>query len=167
MRVLVIALIAGIWLSSSASIMALAQEMDPAARKSLDNIAKSAPATEESTTATAQDDSNYGAFRIQQEITHRYLLIVVIVAAVASLVIVLLFLKLVGTRDSIAMVNATGLVLVVYGTILVVMISRADQQLTAAIGILGAVAGYLFGSSTRPRTGTAAEPGDKSDATQR
>jgi hypothetical protein len=44
-------------------------------------------------------------------------------------------------------------VLVVYATILVVMIGKTDQQLTAAIGILGAIAGYLFGAATKPGSG--------------
>jgi hypothetical protein len=44
------------------------------------------------------------------------------------------------------------LVLVIYATILVVVIARAEQQLTAAIGVLGAIIGYLFGSAARAAT---------------
>lgn len=51
------------------------------------------------------------------------------------------------------MVNASGLVLVVYATVLVVMIGKTDQQLMAAIGILGAIAGYLFGTATKGGAG--------------
>jgi len=40
--------------------------------------------------------------------------------------------------------NVSGLSLIVFGTILVVIIADADQQLTASVGILGALAGYLF-----------------------
>lgn len=46
-------------------------------------------------------------------------------------------------------VNATGLVLIIYGTIVLTLVSTTEQQLTAAIGILGAVAGYLFGTMQR------------------
>lgn len=43
-------------------------------------------------------------------------------------------------------VNAAGLVLVVFGTIMLVLIADAEAQMTAGIGILGAIAGYLFGT---------------------
>ena len=43
-------------------------------------------------------------------------------------------------------VNAIGLIIIVYGTIILVLVAEAEQQLTAAIGILGAIAGYLFGT---------------------
>jgi hypothetical protein len=46
-------------------------------------------------------------------------------------------------------VHASALVLLIFGTIILVVIVNADQQLTAAIGILGAIAGYLFGSLKR------------------
>jgi len=38
------------------------------------------------------------------------------------------------------------LIIIVYGTIILVLVAEAEQQLTAAIGILGAIAGYLFGT---------------------
>jgi len=40
--------------------------------------------------------------------------------------------------------NASGLSLIIFGTILVVIIADTEQQLIASVGILGAVAGYLF-----------------------
>lgn len=165
MRTLVIALTAviGVWLAAPA--FAQDQPMPPEAKQALEMIEQDAPPPESSAPA-AQDESDYGAFRIQQEITHRTLLIVVIVAAIVSLVIVLGFLKLLGNPDPVTMVNASGLVLVIFGTIVVVMIARVDQQLTAAMGILGAVAGYLFGTSTRPRGGAPADSGDKSPDTR-
>lgn len=50
-------------------------------------------------------------------------------------------------------VNLTGLVLIIYGTIVLTLMAETEQQLTAAIGILGAVAGYLFGTIRAPETG--------------
>ena len=47
------------------------------------------------------------------------------------------------------MVNGSGLVLVIFATVLVVVLAKVDQQLTAATGILGAIAGYLFGKATK------------------
>jgi hypothetical protein len=46
-------------------------------------------------------------------------------------------------------VHASGLVLLIFGTIILVIMLEVDQQLTAAMGILGAIAGYLFGSLRR------------------
>jgi hypothetical protein len=40
--------------------------------------------------------------------------------------------------------NVAGLTIIVFGTILVVMMADSEQQLTASVGILGALAGYLF-----------------------
>lgn len=51
------------------------------------------------------------------------------------------------------MVNGSGLVLVVFATLLVMVLAKADQQLTAATGILGAIAGYLFGKTTKSTEG--------------
>jgi len=50
-------------------------------------------------------------------------------------------------------VHGSGLVLVVFATVLVVSMAETDQQLTAAIGILGTIIGYLFGATTRSLAG--------------
>ena len=44
------------------------------------------------------------------------------------------------------MVNASGLVFIIFGTLFLVLLADVDQQLNAGVGILGAVAGYLFGT---------------------
>lgn len=50
--------------------------------------------------------------------------------------------------------NVSGLSLIIFGTILVVMVADAEVQLTAAVGILGALAGYLFrGLHDKPEKG--------------
>ena len=46
-------------------------------------------------------------------------------------------------------VNVIGLIIIVFGTIILMLVSETEQQLTAAIGILGAIAGYLFGTMSR------------------
>ena len=43
------------------------------------------------------------------------------------------------------LINASGLVLVIFGTLLIVILADVQEQLTASIGIMGAIAGYLFG----------------------
>jgi len=47
------------------------------------------------------------------------------------------------------MVSAVGLVLVIEGTMFVGVSAQTNEQLTAPICILGAIAGYLFGAAKR------------------
>jgi TRAP-type mannitol/chloroaromatic compound transport system permease large subunit len=47
------------------------------------------------------------------------------------------------------MMHASALVFVIFGTLLLTIIADTEQQITAAIGVLGAVAGYLFGTMRR------------------
>jgi hypothetical protein len=46
------------------------------------------------------------------------------------------------------LIHATGLVFVIYATLMVVLATVNSEALTAAIGIIGAVAGYIFRGST-------------------
>lgn len=63
-----------------------------------------------------------------------------------SLGMILLFLK--GREHNAKdIVNAAGLTLIIFGTIILVLVVDTTEQLTAAIGILGAIAGYLFRSA--------------------
>lgn len=50
-------------------------------------------------------------------------------------------------------IHASGLVLIIFGTLFLVVIVEVDEQLTASIGILGAIAGYLFGRRTAAESG--------------
>lgn len=71
---------------------------------------------------------------------------VLAVVAVVSLVVVLGFIKSGKQFQPRDMVNATGLVLVIFSTIMVILLSDVGVQLTAAMGVLGGIAGFLFGS---------------------
>ncbi len=77
-----------------------------------------------------------------------YYVIILALLCLVSLSIVLTFLTRlnqdVQPRD---IVSGAGLILIVFGTIILVLIVDTSEQLTAAIGILGAIAGYLFRSS--------------------
>ncbi|MDH5179157.1 MAG: hypothetical protein OEZ39_19185 [Gammaproteobacteria bacterium] len=75
------------------------------------------------------------------------------VLCIATLLIVLTFLR---ERSPTAkdVVNAAGLTLIIFGTIILVMVVSTHEQLTAAIGILGAIAGYLF-RSVQDQSGSA------------
>lgn len=64
---------------------------------------------------------------------------------IISLIIVLGFIKQ-QSHSAKDIVNAAGLTLIIFGTIILVLVVNTSEQLTAAIGILGAIAGYLFRS---------------------
>jgi len=79
--------------------------------------------------------------------------------SLASLIVVLSFIRLNNeaytSRD---IVNAAGLILIIFGTIILVLVVNTSEQLTAAIGILGAIAGYLFRSVQSEKTAGDSEP---------
>lgn len=90
-------------------------------------------------------------FLLSQIETERLTLFLLSGLAVISLFTVLIFLyKLNATARDV--VNGSGLILIIFGTILLVMVVETSEQLTAAIGILGAIAGYLFGSIQKEAT---------------
>lgn len=68
------------------------------------------------------------------------------ILAFVSLVTVLYFLAKKDDQPGLHIVHATGLIFITFGTIILVIMAETEQQLTAAIGILGGIAGYLFGS---------------------
>ncbi len=75
-------------------------------------------------------------------------IILLLTGLVVSLYLVLHFIRKTGcSADDI--VHATGLILIIFGTIIIVLMIDAESQLTAAIGVMGAIAGYLFGSLRR------------------
>lgn len=85
------------------------------------------------------------AFMREQVISERWYIFALCMLSLISLITVLLFLK--GTPHSARdIVNASGLNLIIFGTIILVMIVDTSEQLTAAIGVLAAIAGYLFGT---------------------
>ncbi len=65
---------------------------------------------------------------------------------VITLLLALIFLARKESYTSKDLVNVIGLTLIIYSTIILVLVVRTSEQLTAAIGILGAIAGYLFRS---------------------
>lgn len=84
-----------------------------------------------------------------------YLCFLLVIAALGSLWIVLRSLGKTcsgAERMSCAAdrsMHASALVFIIFGTLLLTIIVDKGEQITAAIGVLGAVAGYLFGSARR------------------
>jgi 5-bromo-4-chloroindolyl phosphate hydrolysis protein len=68
------------------------------------------------------------------------------VMSLCALAIVLKYMKDSKVCHARDMLNGTGLVLVIFSTVLVIIIADVEIQLTAAMGVLGGIAGYLFGT---------------------
>lgn len=99
------------------------------------------------------DHAGYTELRITEEENRRFLALSIMGTAIMALAFVLAILhRQKASADTI--VTGCGLVLVIFATILIATLAKTDQQLTAPIGILGAIAGYLFGKTTK---GTEAE----------
>lgn len=68
---------------------------------------------------------------------------------ISSLFIMLSFLSRSNSFTPRDVISSSGLVLIITGTIMIILIADTDQQLTAPIGIMGAIAGYLFGRMSK------------------
>jgi len=81
----------------------------------------------------------------------RFRFYTIIALCIISITFLTLVLKYLTKTDYLAsdVVNASALILIVFGTIILVMVVDTEEQLMAATGILGAIAGYLFGSMRR------------------
>ncbi|MCP5243846.1 hypothetical protein [Nitrosomonas sp.] len=102
---------------------------------------------EESAPAAGSTDST-NSIRFVRVENEFYYVIILSVMCLLSLSIVLFFLiKLKKDAQPKDIVSGAGLILIVFGTIILVLIVDTSEQLTAAIGILGAIAGYLFRSA--------------------
>jgi hypothetical protein len=86
-------------------------------------------------------------FRWLQEENKRTELIGLVVAMILALLIVLFFIRTNVEHTAEQVMRACGLVLVIFSTLFIAVYASTSDQLTAPIGILGAIAGYLFGSA--------------------
>lgn len=96
--------------------------------------------------------ADYSRYRMEEESNRLILAIAVMGTGLFALFLVLSYLKSIGAAQE-AVVTGSGLVLVVFATVLIVILVKRDEQLTAATGILGAIAGYLFGKATNTSRG--------------
>lgn len=103
--------------------------------------------------AQAQADKFAHEFRMRQEDNKLFEIIILSILALLSLYLVLRFITAKPVYSATHIVNVTGLIFIIFGTILLVIMADTEQQMTAAIGILGAVAGYLFGAINRRESG--------------
>ncbi len=87
--------------------------------------------------------------------------VVVISLAVMAVISLIFVLRALNGRNSPPryIIAGSGLIVIVYGTIILTLTATTEQQLTAAAGILGAISGYLFGTSQRAESAqTVASP---------
>ncbi len=104
---------------------------------------------EEVTTQTAVTDNFTNEFLKEQVTSERWYIVLLCVVSLISLIVVLFFIRSSQDYSARDVVNASGLNLIIFGTIILVLIVDTHEQLTAAIGVLGAIAGYLFGTLQR------------------
>jgi hypothetical protein len=93
--------------------------------------------------------NQYHQQRIKEEENELIEVVILCVLALVSLAVVLWYLFRAEMLTADHIINITGLIFIIQGTIILVLMAKTDEQLTAAIGILGAVAGYLFGTMRR------------------
>jgi hypothetical protein len=99
----------------------------------------------------------------------------ILLATPVILLIVLVSIRFSGMKSPEHMMMAAALVLVIQATLTVSMTSEGSDSLSASMGILGAIAGYLFGRSRQdaslPLAASAKEPvhavGNRLDAVER
>jgi hypothetical protein len=94
----------------------------------------------------------YHELRLKEEENELIEVGILCILALVSLAVVLWYLRKTRWFTADHIVNVTGLIFIIQGTIILVLMAKTDEQLTAAIGILGAVAGYLFGTMRRGET---------------
>ncbi len=91
-------------------------------------------------------DLQYHEWRMAQERTRQVAVGLLILTALVAHYLVLRSLGQAKACPPSQIVGATGLVYIILGTVILVLLVDNKDQLAASTGILGAVAGYLFGS---------------------
>ncbi|GJL55366.1 MAG: hypothetical protein NPIRA02_24980 [Nitrospirales bacterium] len=105
------------------------------------------PVPQDSPTQEIFSEADKYTFEFNQlkEQNRLYQTLGVAIAGMISLMIMLFVISKSKDYTAQDVIYASGLVFVIFGTIAIVVIADVEQQLTASIGIMGAIAGYLFG----------------------
>ncbi len=129
------------------------------------NVQKNQEADNSEISASQTNYKMYIDARMNQQKTKLYECIVIASLAVVSLFIVLRYITNSKSYTAAHIVNASGLIVIVFGALLLPLFAETDQQLTATVGILGAIAGYLFGSMRKGEKGEVTSKSDKAEIT--
>ena len=133
------------------------EENLPSNAPAVEDIILGAPSQQLAATLPSQEEvaldiafyAKDAEFRMLQERHRMWLLGGIVISTPVMLALVLFCLKKVPNCSSESLVNAVGLILVIEGTMFIGVSALTTEQLTAPIGLLGAIAGYLFGSARR------------------
>ena len=140
-----------------AATTAYGEDKVPSSDQAVEDVILGAPSQQLSATLPSQDDAAVdiafyakdAEFRMLQEKHRMWLLGGIVISTPLMLALVLFCLKKIPNCSSESLVNAVGLILVIEGTMFIGVSALTTEQLTAPIGLLGAIAGYLFGSARR------------------
>lgn len=132
-------------------------ETVPSNNLALEEVIQGAPSRQLSATLPSQDEAaadivfyaKDAEFRMLQERHRMWLLGGIVISTPVMLALVLFCLKKIPNCSSESLVTAVGLILVIEGTMFIGVSALTTEQLTAPIGLLGAIAGYLFGAARR------------------
>jgi len=113
---------------------------DPTVHNLLEDLIKHKPPIQESDQA--------GIERVML-IKANILNVQIIAGLYAFSLIIIIFLMKITAHHAKDIVTIVGLVSVIFGTLLLVLMIGDTEQMTAPIGIFGAIAGYLFGSAQK------------------
>lgn len=97
--------------------------------------------------------SDMTKIRLNEE-SNRFRLIACGIVSLMAIFTILIVLRHVTKVEHTAtnLIHISGLILIVFGTIILVIVADGSEQLTAPIGVLGAIAGYLFGKMDKVST---------------
>jgi hypothetical protein len=151
-----LAIVVVAWLAPLSGAQPQAGGAGDAVTSILDKYAPPAVTSAPPPTGPGALDAGYQEYKMTQE---RNRLLAVLLLAATALGAHFILLRGLGHASPNQLVNGTGLIYIVFGTIVLVTLSDNKDQLTASTGILGAVAGYLFGSMRGPGHGDEATPG--------
>lgn len=147
------------WFGLSFTDSVFAVQLSEIAREWDDKISNNPPSKPEDQSLPSLRDGEKDVqltgdedYRMLQEKHRLWLLIAIVISTPILLIIILLSLKKAPDCSGESLVNVIGLVLVIEGTMFIAVSAVTTEQLTAPIGILGAIAGYLFGSAQRKTT---------------
>lgn len=128
----------------------------------LQSVADHRPSASGAETTTSNVPTPEQQFRLLQEQDKHMELFALIASMVLALSLILVAVRFCGRKAHASVVNGGGLVLIIFGTLFIAVYASTPDQLTAPIGILGAIAGYLFGSAQHTQH-LPAKPKDESD----
>jgi len=130
--------------TTAAAAPAAAPSADAVLQSALEHAPSAAPAAPAPESNAPTPEQN---FRMLQEQDKHMEIFALIGSMIVALLLMLVAVRLSGRKAYTSVVSGGGLVLIIFGTLFIAVYASTPDQLTAPIGILGAIAGYLFGSA--------------------